>query len=169
MSQFAPHLFCHSASIGLGCGVSTLALITGIPPERLAKSHPAKHCTDAFMVGLLRKRGYRVLPLTPRKLVGARLKVGCGHVILLSQLFSETEGTWGVIFADIYYHNFRAYELSQLSFLNRPILSAYLVVHPNWCIRTSIKHQASHLHRRPRLKVRDMVKGCEFSSWKKWA
>jgi hypothetical protein len=168
VSQFAPHLFCHSASVGLGCGVSTLALITGIPPERLAASHPVKHCTDNFMVGFLRKRGYRVLPLTPRKLVSARLKAGHRHVILLSQLFSATEGTWGVIFADTYYHAFKSYELSQLAFLNRPILSAYLVIHPSWRIGRNTKHHTSHLHRKPKWKIRDVVKGCEFSTWSAW-
>ena len=168
VSQFAPHLFCHPASVGLGCGLSTLALITGIPPERLAASHPAKHCSDNFMVGFLRKRGYRVLPLTPRKLIGARLKVDRKHVILLSQLFSQTEGTWGLIFAEFYFHGFQAYELSALAFLNRPILSAYLIIHPSWRVETVTGNLPSNRHRRPKWKVRNMVRGSEFSTWNTW-
>ena len=37
-----------------------------------------------------------------------------------------------MIFNETYYHNFQSYALEVLSFLNKPILSAYLVVHPKW-------------------------------------
>ena len=37
-----------------------------------------------------------------------------------------------MIFNWTYYHNFQSYALDALSFLNKPILSAYLVVHPKW-------------------------------------
>jgi hypothetical protein len=52
--------------------------------------------------------------------------------VLISQLFRPNEGTWGVIFNWTYYHNFPSYALDALSFLNKPILSAYLVAHPKW-------------------------------------
>jgi hypothetical protein len=63
---------------------------------------------------------------------GAKNRLGSDHVLLLSQLFTSLEGTWGVIHGNAYYHNFDMYELSALAFVNKPILSAYVVVHPAW-------------------------------------
>lgn len=48
------------------------------------------------------------------------------------QLFRKNEGTWGVIFDEVYYHNFDLYRLQALSFLDKPILSAYVIWPPLW-------------------------------------
>jgi hypothetical protein len=63
---------------------------------------------------------------------GAKNRLGSDHVLLVSQLLTSLEGTWGVIHRNAYYHNFDMYELSALAFVNKPILSVYVVVHPVW-------------------------------------
>jgi hypothetical protein len=80
----------------------------------------------------LRARGFSVLELTWCNVSGTKSKIGSNHVILLSQLFTKNEGTWGGIFNGWFYHNFEIYAVEQLSFLNKPILSAYVVRNRKW-------------------------------------
>jgi hypothetical protein len=61
------------------------------------------------------------------------------HVMLISQWFRRGEGTWG---------NFEPYILSSLAFLNKPIMSAYLVIHPKWRISYAAKKPIA----KPRMK-----------------
>ena len=49
-------------------------------------------------------------------------------------MFAKNEATWGVIFQGMFYHGFRSYKLDSISFLNKPVLSAYVVVHSRWRI-----------------------------------
>jgi len=79
------------------------------------------------MVSFLVRHGFDVLKLTERIILGNDKFIGRNHVILLSQLVSTTDGTWGVIFNGDYYHNFTAYTLDGLSLVNKPVMSAYLV------------------------------------------
>lgn len=105
------------------------------------------------MTRFLHARNFRTLRLTPRIVNAARTKIGSGHVLLVSQWFRPGEGTWGVVYQDFYYHNFEAYVLSSLAFLNKPIMSAYLVIHPKWRIRYAIKKSTG----RPRAKGRQLT------------
>lgn len=170
-SFFAPHLYTGIGRAGVGCGAGALALITGVPPEKVAAEHVGNHYADSFMVRFLNRRGYRVLSLTPFSIVGAHSKIGTDHVVLISQLFRRYEATWGVIFGNTYYHNFDSYSLSGLAFLNKPILSAYLVVHPTWRIAEQPKPTATAVKSRggPRLKLRAIRKGAEFSWRREWS
>lgn len=131
-SVFRPHLFFGSIRAEMGCGSTALALLTGVPPEKAAAQNGSTHHSDEFMTRFLRRRGYRVLHLTLCNISATDSMIGKDNVILLSQLFRKNEATWGVIFNGSYYHNFDIYSLEVLSFLNKPILSAYLVIHPSW-------------------------------------
>ena len=132
-SCFNPFLF--SAADGLsGCGASALGLLTGIPPANFAAKMPDKHYPDEFMLRSLRRLGFRVLRLTQCNLSQHTSGVNSRHVLLLSQLFQENEATWIVLFNGVCYHNFDVYSLEGLSFLNKPLLSAYVVFHPKWQI-----------------------------------
>jgi len=133
-SCFIPHLFTDPKRERLGCGACTLALLTGARPESIAAKNGKAHYSDEFMVGFLRTRGFQTLRLTMCNLSARSSKLGRAHVILTSQLFRRNEGTWGVIHGDVYYHNFSFYALERLAFLNQPLLSAFLVVHPRWRI-----------------------------------
>lgn len=169
-SFFAPHLFQGEHRHLIGCGAGALALLTGVPPEKIAARHRGRHYSDKFMIRFLKQRSFRLLRLTPLRITSARNGVGSEHVILISQLFRNYEATWGIIHANVYYHSFQAYNLSELAFLNKPILSAYLVIHPSW--RISEDFVLTPQLRRisgPKFKVSHLRKGAEFSGLRKWA
>jgi hypothetical protein len=130
VSFFNPYLYPDSALIG--CGASSLALLTGIAPGIIAAKNGGEHYPDEFMLRFLRHQRFRALQLTQCNVSNARDDIGIGHVVLISQLFTRNEATWGVIFHGMYYHNFRLYTLDTLSMLNKPILSAYVIFHPKW-------------------------------------
>lgn len=169
-SVFAPHLFCGDFRSRLGCGASALALITGIPPEKIAARNGRSHYSDRFIARFLMERHYRLLRLTPERISQAKTEIGLNHVLLISQLFRRNEGTWGVVFGDAYYHNFAVYSLSSLSFLNKPILSAYLVVHPKWQFKAATKPPSPRLTpKQQRLALGSVRKHSEFSEIRTWA
>ncbi len=169
-SFFAPHLFSGSVRSQLGCGASAIALITGVPPEVVSSQNGAAHYSDRFMTQFLRARHFRTLRLTPRIVIAARNKIGSDHVLLISQWFRPGEGTWGVVFEDSYYHNFEAYALSSLAFINKPIMSAYLVIHPKWRISYSdAKPKTKPRPKGPQLTLAAMRKHCGFTSLRTWA
>ncbi|HEV2328653.1 MAG TPA: hypothetical protein VGY56_07700 [Verrucomicrobiae bacterium] len=130
---FNPFLFSCDIRGNRGCGATTLALLTGVSPDRIARlNHYQPHFADEFIVGFLRRRGFTVLPLTQCNVSASDSQLSASHVVLLSQLFRKNEATWGVIFDGIYYHNFDIYTLDSMSFLSKPILSAYLISSPLW-------------------------------------
>lgn len=131
-ARFQPQLFLDDFRRSLGCGFSALALLTGVYPEMIVMEHPRPHCSDAFMLGFLRRQGCRTWRLTQCALTWSEDGIRNNHVLLLSQLFRRNEGTWVVACDGMAYHNFQMYALDVLSLLNKPVLSAYLVIHPDW-------------------------------------
>ena len=118
----------------MGCGACALALLTGTPPAMIAARNGDTHYPDKFMVRFLRQYQFDVLKLTLCNLSMTKSEISNEHVLLVSQLFAKNEATWGVIFQGMFYHGFRSYKLDSISFLNKPVLSAYVVVHPRWKI-----------------------------------
>jgi hypothetical protein len=116
----------------LGCGATTLATLTGITPEVIALENNSHHYSDEYMVKFLRAHGFNTLRLTRRILTHGDVTISHNHVILLSQLWTANEGTWGILFREAYFHNFQIYRTSVLSTLQKPVLSAYIVSHPRW-------------------------------------
>jgi hypothetical protein len=101
-----------------------------VPGHQVVNYQP--HFDDEFMVRFLRRRGFTVLPLTQCTVSASYSLINESHVVLVSQLFRRNEATWGVIFGGMYYHNFDFYTLDPLSFLNKPVLSAYVISSPLW-------------------------------------
>ena len=116
----------------MGCGACALALLTGVPPEVIARKNNSSHYSDEFMLRFLRKREFSVLPLTWCNVSTNKSPIDNFHVLLLSQLFARNEATWLVLHNELCYHGFDVYTATTLSFLNKPVLSAYLLVHPKW-------------------------------------
>jgi hypothetical protein len=131
-SLFTPHLYSASWRALSGCGASALALLTGVPPEKIARLNRSAHYSDEFMVRFLRRHGFRVMELTMCRVSSGIGSIRKEHVVLLSQLLMKNEGTWGVIHGGAYFHNFDIYALEVLSLLNKPVLSAYAVLHSSW-------------------------------------
>lgn len=140
--SFNPYLFSEAVRSGVGCGPSTLALLTGELPRTIAaENHNRPHTSARFMVKFLRARGYSVFELTRWHIVSSRTKIGPNHIVLLAQVFRRLEGTWNVLHNGICYHNNDMYTLDNLSLLNKPIETAFLVVHPRWR-RSSVEKQS---------------------------
>lgn len=129
---FNPFLFSSRENASGGCGASALGLLTGIRPANFTPKNGVKHYSDSYMLFCLRHHGFRVFRLTQCNLSHATSGVSDRHVLLLSQLFRKKEATWIVLFNSICYHNFDAYSLEALSFINKPLLSAYVLYHPKW-------------------------------------
>ncbi|MGA2248668.1 MAG: hypothetical protein ABSH48_27245 [Verrucomicrobiota bacterium] len=134
VTAFTPYLFSDAIRSRIGCGASALATITGILPEVIAGQNKNKaHYSDEFMLRFLRRRRFSALPLTQCRISEGHSNLGDAHVILLSQLLGKNFASWGLIHRRMYFHNFDVYQLERLSFINKPIISAYLVFHPKWC------------------------------------
>jgi hypothetical protein len=133
VSCFTPYLFSGEVRKTFGCGAAALALLTGVGQEDIAKHNKFRaHYSDTFMLRFLRDRHFRLARLTLCNLSVATTKIGVSHVILASQLVLRNEGTWGVVHNGCYYHNFDIFWPNSLTFLNKPLLSAYLVTSPSW-------------------------------------
>jgi hypothetical protein len=129
---FNPFLFSPATHATSGCGASALGLLTGKTPTCFLPRNGVKHYSDAYMLRCLRRHGFRVVRLTQCNLTQATNGVTARHVLLISQLIRKNEATWLVHFNSICYHNFDAYTLESLSFINKPLLSAYVLSHPKW-------------------------------------
>ena len=114
------------------CGASAAALITGNAPGIIAKHHGSPHYSDEFMVRYLRRHGCKVIRLTQCLISGGNGVVRRDHVLLLSQLIRKNEGTWCVMYGEACWHNFAMYSVDALGYINKPILSAYIVWHARW-------------------------------------
>lgn len=154
VSCFNPFLFSDPASELRGCGAGALALLTGVAPEKISAKNGGIHYPDDFMRRFLRQHGFRTLQLTQCNLSSAEDYVGTDHVILLSQLFKRNEATWGVTFGGMYYHNFSLFSMNALSVLNKPVLSAYIVIDPRWRTPPVKKSSLKRVVSRNRLKLK---------------
>lgn len=132
VTRFAPHIFPHFKYAKYGCGATALALLTGVAPEAVRPRRRGGHFSDSFLLRFLRCRGYSIRQLTRCNLSLQSHGVRHDHVVLLSQLVRRNEGTWGVLFNNSFYHNFMIFSADVLTLLNKPTLSAYLVIHPSW-------------------------------------
>src|SRR5690349_14395581 len=95
---FDPRLFFPKERGNICCGASTLALLTGTPPERIAKEHNRwrKHYPDWLMLKFLRQHGFSVYNITTDWVINGG-RISMRHVVLISQLLRKGEGTWGVM------------------------------------------------------------------------
>ena len=121
---------------GYGCGANALASLTGEHPSDIADSCQGRHghFPDKKMLSFLRRKGYKVIPVTQClvSLNGEVNNVKANHVLLISQLLKKNEGSWVIVHGGNLTHNFDTVPLNALEFINRPILSAYIIFHPSW-------------------------------------
>lgn len=123
-----------------GCGANAISSITGETLRDIAEAnHFQKHYSDRFMVNYLKKSGHTVIPLTLCAMTQGHTdhiliknKISRYHVLLISQLFLENEASWIVAHKGKLVHNFDKHFLYPLEFINRPILTAYVVHHKKW-------------------------------------
>lgn len=141
--HFTPHLSneegeSYSFFSSNGCGASALAVLTGENPKSM-KSRP--DWDKQFMARHLRKRGFKVKELTRFGVTNrqfAEYPIDGKHVILACCKFNETEASWVVVHRNKLYHNFEKSKLRPYEFLNHPIISAFIVMHPKWAKRRNV-------------------------------
>lgn len=127
--------------VGVGCGANALACITGASPHRFVKLNKGRsHYSDSFMLKILKKKGYIVVPLKWKELNSdpwPEYPIKKDHVVLFSQLMAKREGSWLVMYDDKICHNFESIYISPRLFFAKPILTAYIVWHPSWAHASS--------------------------------
>lgn len=132
---FRPHLF-NSSYADFGCGPCTLSLLTGLPPSQAATKVNPLNTPDDKLLQVLEKYGIEHFGITKCEMTNdpvlVRNQITELHVLLVSQLWRRNEASWGVMYDNIFYHNFRPCGTNVLDFVNRPILSAYVLFNPTW-------------------------------------
>lgn len=138
VSKFSPHFFSTSYG-GLGCGICCLSLLSGQHPSTIYNTNKKNpnDFKDSFMVNFLRKKKFDILPIkmlqVSNHLQTFTDQITKRHVLMISQIFNKEESSWSVCWGGEYLcHNFYISHLERLEFLNRPILSAFLIKCSAW-------------------------------------
>lgn len=131
VDKFVPHLFTLES---YGCGANALALLTGVPPSKIESRID---WTDKFMVKYLRKAGFTVKEVTMCDVSNNNgffipSNINDLHVLLISHLMTKNEASWSIVHNKLYYHNFQTCSFTGLNLVNNPLLTCYLIMHPNW-------------------------------------
>jgi hypothetical protein len=138
VDKFCPHLFTFSSS---GCGSNALALLTGVNPHTIINTNHKNYndWKDSFMVSFLKKRGFKIKPLTKCDVsnitsdsIYTSEPISDRHVILMSQLMTKNGASWSVVHNKLWYHNFQTCSYTGLNIINYPTLTCYVVSHPSW-------------------------------------
>jgi hypothetical protein len=135
-SYFRPYLFYSGIFETIGCGPATLSLLTGEHPVAAAASLKDKHTSDEQLLKRLADFGIHNYPITKCEMTDSATtvvnKITSQHVVLISQLYIRNVASWGVLYDEILYHNFRPCAWTSMDLLNRPVLSAYVLWKPEW-------------------------------------
>jgi len=133
---FNPALYCPTMYGEAGCGATALSLLTGDHPFNIRDLNKSeKHYPDRFMLKYLTDRFYTVVPITQRGVTSCAsdcYPVTSNHIILASQLMVKREASWVVYHRNLGYHNFTVGSVQNLDFINKPILTAYIIHHPRF-------------------------------------
>jgi hypothetical protein len=116
-----------------GCGYNTFGILTGRSLRGISDS-----VTDEKMIkSIERLQGYKVFPLSVYSVVSHEAPwynaVREDNVVLISQLITRNEGTWALLYKNLWYHNGQIKGLHSLEFIVRPILTAYVIWNKKWC------------------------------------
>ena len=118
------------------CGLDAYRTLTWKDPPR----YTSRLSTDRQMVSALRKDGIKVIPLTVCRVTNREILSNLileTHVVLISQMFKKNEGSWCVLYDGRIYHNCsdETDSFRMLEFINRPILSAYILWRKKWAVK----------------------------------
>lgn len=133
---FKPFLSSNPLSANFGCGASCLQLLTGIPAYDIKnpnKKDPL-HWPDHFIIGFLKKYNFKVHKLNINKIT-YRIRhvhnlITRRHLLLTSQYMYGNVASWFCYFNYCCFHNMEITDVSHFDFVNRPIITAYLLKPP---------------------------------------
>ena len=147
-----------------GCGASALRNLGCDPFEVRLLHGSSRKFSDKFMVNFLRKKGYKVIPIT-QCLVSNTPNIRPSdniirhsHVVLMCQLYHKNEASWTVAYQGELMHNNEVTELYPMEFVNRPILSAYMIFHPAWKTIPAQQTKPIYVNQQRRKKTRSSRK-----------
>lgn len=138
INKFTPYIYDPYVHVSVPCGCSALALLTGVNPFHISALNKSKdHTSDKFMLDFLKSNGFKIAKLTQCSVSNnitrvLENKIKYYHVLLVSQLVLRNEASWSVINDQYIYHNFLVNLLKPLEFLNRPVLTSYLLFHKKY-------------------------------------
>lgn len=138
INKFVPHIYDSYTHTSINCGSSTLALLTGINPFHISALNKNRdHTSDKFMISFLKSNGFKIAKLTQCSVSNNRTRIMENnikyyHVLLVSQLVLRNECSWSVINDQYDYHGFLVNLLKPLEFVNRPIITSYLLFHKKY-------------------------------------
>ncbi len=115
-----------------GCGPNAISLITGISPANVSAFNKDKpHFSDKHAVEFLKQYGYEAVPLTIGNMTNSKYvenKLTKNHLLLISQMFAKNVASWSVLLHQKYLiHNYDILPLLSTEFLERPVLSSYII------------------------------------------
>ncbi len=116
-----------------GCGAHILGMLTGVSPYKILGNKG--HYSDIMMLKFLRKHGFSVIELNQAKLTNTKqwvYKIEDQHVIMYSSLIRKGEASWFLMNNGMVFHKGEIQPANYLSFINFPILSAYVLFHPSF-------------------------------------
>lgn len=120
-----------------GCGPSAAACLSGVNPSKISLINKDKnHFSDERMVKFLRSQKFEVIPLTVADVSNSLYvenKITRNHLLLLSQMYSRNQASWTVILnLEYIMHGFEINLLKADEFIQRPILTSYLLFKKSW-------------------------------------
>ena len=122
-----------------GCGYHALASVTGIEsPYSIRKKNKDKDsCNDWFIKKYLKSAGIKYQEITQCLLTNHRQdyipsKIQESNIILASQLVKKNEMSWFLYGFGYCIHNQTIEPVKNLSFLNWPVDTAYLLFKDSW-------------------------------------
>lgn len=128
--NFTPH-----KTFAVSCGEQALQVITGKGFTRRENQLYRDTLRRNHMTSILRKRGYKVFPLSLCRVTNCfypKNTVLDSHLVLNVQIFKRNEASWSICHKNMYCHN-GVWEASKiLEFINRPVIASYVVWHKKW-------------------------------------
>jgi hypothetical protein len=120
-----------------GCGPCAVSALTGISPDKISKINKDKdHFSDKLMIKFLESQKFQVIPLTVAELSNSMYvenNLTRNHLLLLSQMYTKNNASWTIILNNEYIiHNFEINKLFVDEFIQRPILTSYLLFKKSW-------------------------------------
>lgn len=124
--------YSHSGST---CGGCCISMLTGESPESVdRKAKWGGDCKTETMIRMLNKRGFDVMPLSPRTVCNTLFGAGYTnptltdeHIILFGSMTDRVDASWFLFHAGAIWHNFERWTDSPLFLLRNPAEDVLLI------------------------------------------
>jgi hypothetical protein len=128
------HIFDHEEDGVWGCGACLISLLTGIDPIHLYKKNKKRnpHWPEDLVVDSLKAFGFQVNSVSLNKYGLINPKVVYSSPLVTVQRMNEKDTSYQFIYCGLVWHNFEARPFKALEFIQRPLVSCWLINHKTW-------------------------------------